>query len=209
MTPADFAGYTRDLFRLAYDDTLDVFRESPVITGVLTAIVREAQGLHDAVTAALWARTIEGAEGYQLDVLGRIVGLWPRPTQDGAALDYFTPDSDTLGPDWAAAYVAGAPLAGQVAVGDAPYRSAIRARIARNHVKYGSAPELQYFAQLAFGVTISVRALGGGNVELLVPASTPPSIVAQLTAERTDDTADAQYALPLPATARITTVTML
>lgn len=206
-TQADFAQYSRDLYRLAYDDTLDVFRESTVITGVLRALVREAQGLHDAVTASLWARTIDGAQGYQLDVLGRIVGLWPRPTQDGALLDYFTPDNDNLGPDWAGAYVQGAPLAGQVPIGDVPFRAAIRARVARNHVKYGSAPELQYFAQLAFGVTISVRNIGDGDVELLVPASTPPSIVAQLQATRTDETADTQYALPLPATARITTVT--
>lgn len=208
-TQADFQVYARDLARLAYDDQLDVFRESPVLVGVLAALVREAQGLYDAITAALWARTLDGAEGYQLDVLGRIVGLWPRPTQDGAQLDYFTPDDDNLGPDWAGAYVQGAPLAGQIPVGDIPYRAAIRARIARNHVKYGSAPELQYFAQLAFGVTISVRALGNGDVELIAPASTPPSVLAQLQAERTDETADSMYALPLPATGRITMVTLI
>lgn len=207
VTKADFDAYARDLYRLAYDDTLDVFRESTVMTGVLRALVREAQGLYDAVTAALWARTIDGAEGAQLDVLGRIVGLWPRPTQDGALLDYFTPDDPDLGPDWAGAYVTGAPLAGQVPFGDVPYRASIRARIARNHVKYGSAPELQYFAQLAFGVTVSVRNIGNGDLELIVPTSTPPSVVAQLQAVRTDETADAQYALPIPATGRITTVT--
>lgn len=209
LTETDFDVYIRDLYQLAYDDSLDVFRESSVMVGVLRALVREAQGLHDAVTASLWARTIDGAEGAQLDVLGRIVGLWPRPTQDGALLDYFTPDEDNLGPDWAGAYVSGAPVAGQIPIGDGPYRVAIRGRIARNHVKYGSAPELQYFARLAFGVTISVRNLGNGDLELLVPASVPPSVVAQLTATRTDETADAQYSLPLPATARITTITTL
>ncbi len=207
VTKADFDAYARDLYRLAYDDTLDVFRESTVLTGVLRALVREAQGLYDAVTASLWARTIDGAEGAQLDVLGRIVGLWPRPTQDGALLDYFTPDSDNLGPDWAGAYVTGAPVAGRVPIGDVPYRANIRARIARNHVKYGSAPELQYFARLAFGVTVSVRNIGNGDLELIVPTSIPPSVVAQLQATRTDETADAQYALPIPATGRITTVT--
>lgn len=207
VAQTDFDIYARDLFRLAYDDTLDVFRESTVLTGVLSALVREAQGLYDAVTASLWARTIDGAQGAQLDVLGQIVGLWPRPTQDGAAIDYFTPDVADLGPDWAGAYVQGAPLAGRVPIGDVPFRVAIRARIARNHVKYGSAPELQYFAQLAFGVTISVRNIGNGDLELLVPASTPPSIVAQLQATRTDELADTQYTLPIPATGRITTVT--
>lgn len=209
VTQVDFSVYDRDLFRMAFNDQLDVFRESPVLVGVLSALVREAQDLYDAVTASLWARTIDGAQGAQLDVIGRIVGLWPRPTQNGAAIDYFTPDNNALGPDWAAAYVQGAPLAGQIPIGDGLYRIAIRAKIARNHVKYGSAPELQYFAQLAYGVTISVRNVGNGNVELLVPSSTPPSVVAQLTAERSDETADFQYGLPLPATAKITSVVYL
>ena len=206
---SDFDVYARDLFKLAYDDSLDVFRESAVMVGVLSAIVREAQGLYDAVTASLWARTIDGAEGYQLDVLGRSVGLWPRPTQDAGPLEDFTPDSTTKNPDAAGAYVTNAPLAGQIPIGDSQYRVAIRARIARNHVKYGSAPELQYFAQLAYGVTVSVRNIGNGDLELLLPAATPPSVVAALQAARTDETADAQYALPIPATGRITTVTYL
>lgn len=207
LTQADFATYNRDLYRLAYDDSLDVFRESPVMVGVLRALIREAQGLYDATTASLWARTIDGASGAQLDVLGRIVGLWPRPTEDGAALDYLTPDDAALVVDWAPVYVAGAPTAGQIPIGDGPYRTAIRARVARNHVKYGSAPEIQYFALLAYGVLLSVRNLNNGNVELLVPASVPPSLIARLTAETTDETADAQYALPIPATGKITVVT--
>lgn len=209
LTEASFSGYRRDLYRLAFDDTLDVFRESPVLVGIQAALIREAQGLHDAITASLWARTIDGATGAQLDALGRIVGLWPRPTEDGAAIDYFTPDEDDLGPDWAGAYVAGAPLAGQIPVGDGPYRTAIRAKIARNHIKYGSAPEIQYYGLIAFGIALSVRNIGNSDVELLVPASTPPQLIARLTAERTDETADAQYALPIPATARITTVTLV
>lgn len=211
MTPTqnDFSVYARDLLKLGYDDQLDVFRNSPVIVGMLAAIIRESQGLYDAITACLWARTIDGAEGYQLDCIGRIVGAWPRPTQDGALIDYFTPDVSNLGPDWAGAYVTGAPLAGQIPIGDGPYRTAIRARIARNQVKYGSAPELQYFALLLFGVSISVRNLGNGDIELIVPTSIPPSVVAQLTATRTDLTADTQYVLPIPATGRITTVTYI
>lgn len=203
VTQADFDSFKRDLTRLAYDDTLDVFRNSPVLFELQRAIVNQAQELHDAAVASLWARVIDGAEGAQLDVLGRIVGLYPRPTADGASIDYFTPDEPLLGPDWAGAYVAGAPLSGRIPIGDVPYRTAIRTKIAKNHVKYGSAPELAYFAQLAYGVLISVRNIGDSELEIVVAPSVAPSLVAALTGQRTDETADVQYALPIPATARI------
>lgn len=200
---SEFDIYRQDLQALACERTLEVFRRSPVIRGIQTAQVREAQELHDALIDSLPARTLELAERANLDVLGRIVGLFPRPLQDAGAITYFSTDLPLAAPDWAPVYVIGAPLSGQVQIGDPDYRIAIRAKIAKNHTKYGSAPEIQYFANLAYGVTLSVKNIGLGDLEVIFSASTPPAVIAAAIADFSDETADHQFNLPLPTTSRI------
>lgn len=203
MIASDFDSYRRDLSALANEDLLDVFRRSPVLVALLQVIIDQAQELDDALVGSLWARTIDGATGAQLDVLGRIVGVYPRPTQDAGAVVYFAPDLPLAAVDWAPVYVTGAPLAGQVPLNDVDYRTALRVKIAKNHVKYGSAPELQYFARIAWGATISVRNLGLSELEVTIAPNTAPRVVTGILSERTDETADHQYALPIPTTCRI------
>ena len=199
----DFDIYRKDLQARACTRTLEVFSRSPVLRGIQTVQVDEAQQLHDAIIDSMPARTLDLAQGANLDVLGRIVGLFPRPLEDAGAITYFGPDEPLAAPDWSPVYVVGAPLAGQVQVGDPDYRIAIRAKIAKNHTKYGSAPEIAYFARLAYGVTISVKNIGLGDLEVVFPASVPPRVVAIATADYDDDTADHQFNLPLPTTSGI------
>lgn len=200
---SEFDIYRQDLQALACERTLEVFRRSVVIRGIQTAQVQEAQQLHDALIDSLQARTLDFAAGANLDVLGRIVGMFPRPLQDAGAITYFSTDLPLAAPDWAPVYVIGAPLAGQVQIGDPDYLIAIRAKIAKNHTKYGSAPEIQYFAKLAYGVTLSVKNIGLGDLEVVFSASTPPSVIAAAVSDFSDDTADHQFNLPLPTTSRI------
>lgn len=201
-----FEDLRRDLHALACDDTLDVVRRAPVLRGVQSALVDGAQALYDAAIDALQGRTLDDAVGVQLEVLGRIVGLWPRPLEDAGALVYFGPDAVESAPDQAIAYVIGAPLAGQVPIGDPRYRVAIRAKIVKNHTRYGSAPELMNYGMLAFGIPVSVKNIGNSDLEVVLPASAPASAVAAILTEYTDETVDHAYALPLPTTARIARV---
>lgn len=199
----DFDIYRKDLQAQACTRTLEVFSRSPVLRGIQTVQIGQAQHLYDAIIDAMPARTLALAQGANLDVIGRIVGLFPRPLIDAGAIIYFAPDDPLAAPDWAPVYVAGAPLAGQVQIGDPDYRIAIRAKIAKNHTKYGSAPEIQYFAQLAYGVTLSVKNIGLGDLEVVFDASTPPRVVAAATGSFSDETADHQFNLPIPTTGRI------
>lgn len=199
----DFDIYRKDLQAQACTRTLEVFSRSPVLRGIQTVQINEAQQLHSAIIDSMPARTLDLAQGANLDVLGRIVGLFPRPLEDAGAITYFGPDDPLAAPDWSPVYISGAPLAGQVQIGDPAYRIAIRAKIAKNHTKYGSAPEVAYFARLAYGVTLSVKNIGLGDLEIVFSASTPPDIVAAATASFSDETADFQFNLPLPTTSRI------
>lgn len=199
----EFDQYRQDLQALACTRTLEVFSRSTVIRGIQTAQIQEAQELHDAMIDSLQARTLDDAAGANLDVIGRIVGRFPRPLQDAGAITYFGTDEPLAAPDWSPVFVIGAPLAGQVEIGDVDYRQAIRAKIIRNHIKYGSAPELQYYAKFAYGATVSVKNIGLSELELVFSASTPPASVLAIISEFSDDTADHQYGLPLPTTSRI------
>lgn len=203
MMASEFDIYRKDLQALACTRTIETFSRSPVLRGIQTAQIQEGQQLYDSIIDALPARTLDLAERANLDVLGRIVGLYPRPLQDAGSITYFGPDEPLAAPDWAPVYVAGAPLAGQVPIGDPDYRRAIRAKITKNHTKYGSAPELQYWAKFAYGATISVKNIGLSDLEIVFSSSTAPETVSALLSEYSDDIADHQFELPLPTTARI------
>lgn len=202
----EFDSYRIDAQQLACEDTLDVFRRNTVMRGIQTAQMQEAQELLDAIVDEWDGRLLDNAVGYQLDSIGRIVGLWPRPMIDASQIVYFGPDDVLTGPDWADAYVTGAPLFGQVAIGDPEYRTRIRARIAKNHVKYGSAPEIMYFGLMAFGVPVSVKNIGFSDLEVVLPSSVSPTIAAQIIREVSDLTADHKFDLPLPTLSRIVRV---
>lgn len=203
---SEFDIYRQDLQALACDSTLEVFRRSTVIRGIQTSQVNQSQELHTAIIDTMPARTIDLAVQGNLDVLGRIIGLFPRPLVDASAITYFGPDDQLTAVDQTPAYVTNAPLSGQVQIGDPAYRIAIRAKIAKNHTRYGSAPEIQYFAKLAYNAVVSVRNVGLSDLELVFPASTPPMDVAAMIGEFSDDTADHQFNLPLPTTSRIVKV---
>lgn len=201
--PTDFDVYRVDAQQRICDNTLEVFRRNTVMRGIQTAQAAESQQLLDAFVDLWGIRTLDEAQEYYLDVIGRIVGLWPRPRVDAAGIIYFGPDSDQTPPDWVPVYVTNAPTSGTVPMGDADYRTQIRARIIKNHVKYGSAPEIMYFAMFAFGMPVSVRNVGLADLEVVLPASAPPALVESIIAEVSDETADHKYTLPIPVTGRI------
>lgn len=198
--------YRRDLGALACADVLEVFRRSPVMLGVMSAIVDQVQQLHTAAIDCLDARTLDGAQGAQLDVLGRIVGLWPRPGQDAGDIAYMRSDSAARSPDRARAWVDGAPTSGTAPAGDTSYRAAIRAKIRKNHTRHGSAPELMAYGRQAFGVPITVRSVGLGDVEVILATGAPASLVRAVSQELTTEEADKTYRMPLPSTARVVAV---
>jgi Protein of unknown function (DUF2612) len=198
--------YRRDLAALACSDTLEVFRRSPVMMGVMSAIVEQVQQLHTAAIDCLDARTLDGAQGAQLDVLGRIVGLWPRPAQDAGDVAYFRPDSAPRAPDRARVWIDGAPTSGTAPAGDVLYRAALRAKIRKNHTRHGSAPELMAYGRQAFGVPITVRSVGLSDVEVIMATGAPASLVRAVTQELTTEEADKTYQLPIPSTARVVAV---
>jgi len=198
-----FSIYDRDMQTVAFDDTLDVFRRAPVLRGIQQTQMAQVQELYSAEIDSLRARTLDNAAGENLNVIGRIVGLWPRPLIDAGNIIYFTPDTPLGATDLAPMFVTNAPQAGLVAIGDVDYKKAIRAKIIKNQTKYGSAPEIMNYGQFAYDLPVSVHTLGLSDLEVVLSSLTPPAVVAAILGEVNDDTADHQFNMPLPTTSRI------
>lgn len=188
---------------LARTDTLEVFRRSPVLRAVQAVPIAEVQELLDAYADSVEKRYLDNATGYALDVIGRLVGAFPRPLTDSGTVVYFSPDIDAGAPDFAAVFVTGAPVNGLVPVNDVIYRAVIRTQIIKNHTRYGSAPELMYYGLFAYGIPVSVKSAGNGDVEVTLPASVSPDVVNSILSENSDETADHRFNMPLPSTSRI------
>ena len=79
---SEFDIYRQDLQALACTRTLEVFSRDTILRGIQASIINQTQELHDSIIDAMPARTLDNAAGYNLDVLGRLVGLFPRPLID-------------------------------------------------------------------------------------------------------------------------------
>ncbi len=171
----DFSGYALDTLALAKFRKLSQFKDSPVMLGVLTEQTRQTQELYDALIATMEGRTLLGAVGVNLDIIGQIVGQ-PRTIKG---------------------------INGNLPLGDDQYRQFIIAKIFKNHCLHGSVPEVLQFAKIAFGVDISITKLGLSDIYLVVPSTIDPTAAAALSLRLDDERAENQYFAPFGATTRI------
>lgn len=206
-----FDEFKIDTAALACERLLSQFDQS--VDGIqpfIKAMTNQTQVLNDAELSVMIKRTLEQAEGVQLDIIGRIVGQ-PRPLQAGAPIQYFQWDStppqgwDAKSPWW----VQGAPLNVLNTVPDIIYRSFIIGKIFRNHVFYCSTPEIMEFIRLTFSVESSIITLGDPDffvIDIKYDENIDPIFVPWLTAFRTDSQVQFEYFLPIAAGVRLNNV---
>ncbi len=201
----DFSRYELDLLKKACELTLSQFDRSPVLLGVQGAIDQQMADLYNAIVEGMALRCLDNAQGEQLDVIGRIVGQL-RILENFAEKPWFKFDADNLGYDQSIAYVADEPLGGDLLADDQQYLQAIKAKIFRNHVKYGSIPEMLEFVRIVYGYNISLENLGLSDLSLIVPAEMPAYILQNLLSYEDTPQAQRTYFMPMPTTGRFTKV---
>lgn len=197
--PTPFDPWRQDLQLLTCGRVVPTLHDAPVIRQIQTVLAQPSDDLYQSFWASLNIRLLSKARGTWLETLGRIIGLYPRPSIDAADIVYFTPDLAPGAPDIAPVFVEGAPTSGVQPAGDGEYLTAIYARIFRNHVRYGSVPEIKRWIFLAYGVDSSIRRLGSSSVRIIVPDSTSDAVVEALASYVTDEVGDIVYNVPLPA----------
>ena len=194
--------YGRDLSAQACDRQLYSLKRATVRVGVLQAQIDQAQALYDTLLDTLIGRDLRWAQGKQLDVLGRIVGQSREVVSRSE--DQWLRADDVLGsPDNAPVWLAGVPSYGQRLADDDEFRLRICGKIAKNHTKHGSLPEILWFVHQAFGIDCGLQRIGPLEGVLLVRDNIPRYLLQELTHVFSNTRADHQYLLPLPAGTRL------
>jgi hypothetical protein len=191
--------------RNAEERTLAQFRQSIVLLSIMMAFIEEAQVLQDAIRDVMSKRTIYGASGENLNVLGRIVGQL-RGLINLTDQVWFAPDTPGASVDQARVWVLNAPQEGSIAAPDVFSKLFIQAKIFRNNVKYGSIPEVQQFVYALFGIPVSVILTGPLTIDLVVPDSISSDVFASLSSLVRLQTCESVYLLPVPAGVKIDNV---
>lgn len=140
----------------------------------LQLLISEQTDLFQVFKDLLEKRSIDTAEGEQLDVIGRIVGQ-PRELIDTDLLSYFAfdgyPEAQSYGDLNNSAvggfyYSLGTPLAGNTLLNDEQYRLFIRAKVIKNNT--AATPEqFLEFISFVFGVDIN-NVVSEGNAEFTI-----------------------------------------
>ena len=203
MSRADYQSeYGRDLSAQACDRQLYSLKRSTVRAKVLQAQIDQAQALHDTLLDTLTGRDLRWAQGKQLDVLGRMVGQSREVVSRSE--DQWLRADDVLGsPDNAPVWLAGVPSYGQRLADDDEFRLRIYGKIAKNHTRHGSLPEILWFVRQAFGIDCGLQRIGKLEGVLLVRDNIPRYLLQELAHVFSNTRADHQYLLPLPAGARL------
>ena len=194
--------FGRDLARQACDRQLYALKRSTVRAGILQAQIDQAQNLDDTMLACLCGRDLRWAVGAQLNGLGRIVGQG-REVVSLSEEQWLRADDFIGAPDSAPAWVTGVATYGKRLAGDDEYRLRLYGKIAKNHTKHGSLPEVLWFVRQAFGIDCALQRIGPLEGLLLVRSNIPRYLIQELVHVFSDSRADQQYLLPLPAGARL------
>lgn len=196
---------TLELKARAITRVLLQFRRSPLFLHLLQALVHSVQDAANVSHDVLRLRTPLHARNHCLDVLGRIVGQM-RELVNFNQYPWFTPDVAFRGADYAPAWVPNAPLGDSFIADDATYRGLIEGKVFRNHVRYGSVPELKEVLSLAFGEQISFIRVGPMLVRVVVSATASDNLIGYIMQRGNTAVADDVFFLPFPATMQISQV---
>jgi len=183
--------------------TLLQFRYATVFQALISAFANEIQALIDGIISAQQLRTPLDADGTQLDVLGRIVGM-EKITFDYGLLNWHIPDTADHEPDVSMAWVTGAPIGTKQQVNGSMYRNLIEFKIQKNFTSYCSIPEIQTAIKIATGVDAGFEITAAPmDVNIYLPDATPTHIKNFLTLSGNTSRTEGVFYPPYPATWRI------
>jgi hypothetical protein len=181
------------------------FQHSPLILALLNSLIGQVQELTDVFRDIITKRSPYDAGTDQLNAIGRIVGQ-VRTVVGFDSMIWLTPDKDLHGVDQAPVWVENAPLAGNLIADNEWFKKLIAAKIARNHTRFASAPEIQEFARRAFGIEISFRVVSTMTVQIIVPDNTEYNVKEALGRYDSNDTTENAYLLPFAAGVQVSEV---
>lgn len=159
---------------VARDRVTEAFKGRVVFDKYLQLLLAGQLEMQDTLKDLMQLRSIDTAEGEQLDSIGRIIGQ-DRELIDGEILEYFGfdgyPESQSYGDLSNASvggfyYSLGTPLTGSVLLNDMQYRLFIKAKILKNSTT-ATPEDFLTFIRFVFGTEIN-NVLAEGEAEFTI-----------------------------------------
>lgn len=201
----DYSSVKFNLKELAESRLLSQFYDSKILKLLLNVYTSEIQELSDAIYQLLVGRTLNNAQGEQLDAIGRIVGL-DRKGFNYAASFWFTPDEDGVQPDNGHWWVQNQQPAVKTDMDDTTYRKWIWLKILENHNLFSSNPEIK--DQIFNGIEekIGIERDGPMNAKIYVSSNMSLTNKNLISYNENTELTDNDYMFAYPATTDITDV---
>ena len=175
----DFLENARDRYTLGFQD-------KPVFDKLIQIFTQELGEIQDVLKELKQERTLEEAEGTQLDILGRILGQ-PRILVDVDFLEFFgmvgNPRSSEMGDLFSNSggmfFDLNERMQGSVSLDDETYRIILRAKIAKNSTR-ATPEDLMWYLNYVFGTDATFAAESNAVVIALISENLTPQQVLLL-----------------------------
>lgn len=204
MSAADikFNDINFDIKAIALSRILSQYYGKKIMQMLLLAYIEEVQELSTAISQLIEKRTINQAEGLQLDTIGKIVGR-PRTYYEYEEDYWFAPDNAGVAPDSGHWWCYPAPQAASEKMDDVTYRKWLWMQILENHNLYSSVPEIENNIQDGIGETVGIQRTGMMEADLYVTENISLTNKKLLSYNEDNMLTDNDYLFPYPATTKI------
>lgn len=205
-TELKFDDITFDLKKISESRILSQYSTSPLYKLLLGVYTSEIQELSDAITDMIKYRTIAFAEGKNLDVLGKIVGM-DRRNYNYDSNYWFAPEIEGVAPDNGHWWVMNYPPAVFEPMDDITYRKWIWMKVLKNHNKFSSKPEIESEILEGIEEVVGIQRTGMIEQDLYTTTSISTTNKNLLSFVKDTQLTDNQYMFSYPAATKIGDVT--
>lgn len=200
-----FESINFDMRAIAAARMLSQYYGSKLLNALLMAYIDEIQELSTAIAQLIEKRTLNRAEGTQLDTIGKIVGR-PRTYYEYEIDYWFAPDTAGVNPDSGHWWCYPSPQAIGELMDDDTYRKWIWMQILENHNLYSSTPEIVTNIMDGIGEVVGIQRTGMMEADLYVSQNISLTNKNLLSYNVDTKLTDNDYLFPYPATTNINQV---
>lgn len=201
----DFTGLRFNLKEISENRLLSQYVDGRILKLLLGVLTSEIQELLDAIVDLMEYRTLQKAEGEQLDAIGRIVG------QKRLAYDYeedywFAPDENSVQPDIGHWWSNPAEQAILEPMDDATYRQWIWLKILENHNLFSAKEEIENMVLEGIEEEIGIESEGLMNGKIYCNTEISLTKYNLLSYHKDNLQVENEFIFPYSATTKITDV---
>ena len=201
----NFEDITFNLKEISESRILSQYSKSTLYKLLLGVITSEVQELSTAITNLIKYRTIANAEGKNLDIIGKIVGI-SRKTYNYDSDYWYQPDDAGVCPDNGHWWVKNSPQAIIEDMDDITYRKWIWMKVLTNHNLFSSKPEIEREIYEGIEEVVGIQRTGMIEQDLYVTTSISSTNKNLLTYNTNTTLTENDYLFSYPATTEIGSV---